>query len=318
MFVSLLSLVGGLIFLMLGAASLVRGSVALALRAGLPPLLLGLTLVAFGTSAPEMAIAWRAALQGNGGVIIPNVVGSNICNILLIMGLCAVLARTGSPFGLTALRWATHMPQLVLVTLLATGAIWYFNPLPRWVGALCVVALALYTVWAYRMELKHPQPLPEEITQVKKLPAWAGALLTLGGITLLAMGSSLFLAGAITLASIYGLSNGVVGLTIIALGTTLPELLTSLMATKQRHTDVAIGNVVGSNLFNILGIMGSSAMISPLTVAPEVSNLALGVMLLATLMLTVHTRVGGYVLTRKEGLLFVATFIGYMFLLFKI
>lgn len=317
MFISLLSLSGGLIFLMLGAAGLVRGSVAIALKAGVPPLLLGLTLVAFGTSAPEMAIAWRAALQGTGGIVVPNVIGSNITNVLLIMGLCAIFARTGTPLGLTALSWRNHMPPLLLITFMATAAIWFFNPLPRWVGTLFVLELAAYTVWAYKAERKHPRPIPAEVTQVKKLPAWAGGLLAVGGIAMLAMGSSLFLSGAMTMAKLYNLTDGLVGLTVIALGTTLPELITSLMATKQRQTDVAIGNVVGSNLFNLLGIMGSSAMLSPLPVAPEITHLALWVMLLAALLLTIHTRVGGYVLTRKEGTLFLAAFAAYMLLLLR-
>lgn len=315
---SLLSLFGGLIFLVFGAEGLVRGSAALALRAGVTPLLVGLTLVAFGTSAPELATSVMASMQDRGALVTGNILGSNLFNTLMVVGMCALIARTGHPLTLPIRTWRNQFPLLLGITLLGIGALWGFNPIPRWIGGIALCIFGAYVVWAYHLERRTPHPLPVDIQEAKRIPLWLAGCFLGFGIVGLTLGAKLFLAGVLILAKTWGFSDGFTGVALVACGTALPELMTSLVATKRRQTDLAIGNVVGSNIFNILGILGISSLVRPLPVPSGMVPLGVGILLAATLGLMLHTRIGGCRMTRLEGGLFVAAYGLALFALWKL
>lgn len=256
----------GLVLLAVGGEGLVRGGAGLAQRAGVSPLLIGLTVVAFGTSAPEMAVCIRAALGGQGGIAIGNIVGSNIFNILTIIGVAALLV----PLEVHRRVIRREMIIMIAVTLLGT---WFFvseNGLSRWEGGVLVAGLLLYLILSASAERKEAQPLQAmradfAVPALEKKPApfLLSLAYLLGGIALLVGGAQLLVSGAVTVARTFGVSEAVIGLTIVAAGTSLPELATSVVAAFRRETDIALGNVVGSNIFNTLSIGGVTGLVAP-------------------------------------------------------
>ncbi|MES1942811.1 K+-dependent Na+/Ca+ exchanger-like protein [Salinisphaera sp. PC39] len=248
--------------LYVGAEGLVRGSASLAVRLGLTPLVIGLTVVAMGTSMPEMVVSVDAALDGRGGLAVGNVVGSNIGNIGLILALAALV----SPLAVKAQILRLDMPvlmvvSLLLVALLADGALGRLEA-----GALAVGAV-LYTVFNLRLARRESAAVQAEFAEALPAPAGsAGRDLTLviGGLALLVLGARVLVLSAVAIATGAGLSEVVIGLTVVAVGTSLPELATSVVAARKGEGDIAVGNVIGSNLFNILGILGVTALIRPL------------------------------------------------------
>lgn len=302
MLMALLQLGFGLVFLYFGGEYLVRGASSLAFRLGVSPLAVGLTVVAFGTSMPELVVSVDAALAGANDISLGNVVGSNIANIALILGLAAVIA----PLRVEdkVIRIDTPLMILVSVALLLVLA----NGLAsRLEGALILTGLLAYTVmtlWLARRKPGAGADLPRPDAGAVK-----AGFLTLLGLAGLFAGGHLVVTGAVTLASALGLSQAVIGLTIVAVGTSLPELSTSTVAAWRGHGDIAVGNIVGSNIFNILGILGVTAIITPLELG-AITWLDLGVMLAVALAFgfTLFAHTG---LKRPAGVLFLFFYVLY-------
>lgn len=304
-----LALVLGLVVLYFGAQALVKGGASLALRLGLTPLVIGLTVIAFGTSSPEMVVSVQAALGDNGAISIGNVVGSNICNIALILGLCALI----TPLTASAQVIRREVPIMIGVSVVALLML-MDGHLARWEGAVLLVGLVIYTVLTVkqaRAETAASEASKEYADELGPKPAGLGVSIALvvGGLGALIVGSHFFVQGAVTLAESWGMSQVAIGLTVVAVGTSLPELATSLVAAIKKESDVAIGNVVGSNIFNVLGILGVAAVIKPIE-APGLEWGDLGAMLLIAIALFPLAKSGGRV-NRWEGAALLAVYVGY-------
>lgn len=263
----LLLLSVGLLLLYIGAELLVKGSVAIAQRLGVGPLVIGLTIVAFGTSAPELTVSTLSALAGSGDIAATNVVGSNIFNVAFILGLSALIC----PIRITAQIVKVDVPVMILVSLVCIGVL-ADRYLSRTEGLLLCLGIIAYIGFSFFLAYKKtPDSLSAEMEQFlspsdKK---HAKGLVSIGmvvlGLVLLVAGSKCLVTGAVQLARLLKLSEAMIGLTIISVGTSLPELATSIMAAIRRQPDIAVGNVVGSNIFNVLAILGVSSMVTPYT-----------------------------------------------------
>jgi cation:H+ antiporter len=273
---------GGLIALFIGGEALVRGAVGIARTLAMSPLLIGLTVVGFGTSTPELLVSVDAALRGSPDISIGNIVGSNIGNILLILGLTAVIW----PVAIKGPTLARDTGIMLAAALLLVPLFW-LGQIGRPAGAVLVAGLAGFLLWAY---LQPGENAAEDDTPT--LPVWQSVLWVAFGLAGLMLGARFLVDGAVNIARGYGVSEAFIGLTIVAIGTSLPELATSLIAAFRRQSDIAIGNIVGSNIFNILGILGATALISPIPVAARFLTFDLPVMLAATLAVVVLLRVG--------------------------
>ncbi len=304
MLLDLLLLAGGLALLVAAAGVLVRGAAALALRLGLTPLVVGLTVVAFGTSAPELVVSVQAAVAGAGGIAVGNVVGSNIANVGLVLAL-AVLIR---PLAADESLFRRDLPVLIAVTALASGLL-LDGAVGRWEGGTLVVGLVAYLVWSVRAAHAEQASLDLPVTEPTG-PAWRDAVLVAGGLAGLVVGADLFVDGAVRLAEAAGVSNAVIGLTVVAVGTSLPELATTVVAALRGESEIAVGNVVGSNVFNLLGILGTGALVRPL-VAPGLEPADLAVMGALALALA-GTLWTGRRLVRWEGAVLLAGYVGYV------
>lgn len=306
---TLLLLLFGLVLLYLGAEGLVRGSASLALRLGVGPLLVGLTVVAFGTSAPEMIVSVKAAYLGQGDISVGNVVGSNICNIGLILGFSALIV----PIKVASQIVRIDTPIMIAATALAI-ALLYDGVLTRTEGIIFFLLLLAYVVFSIRLAKKQTaDPLAQEFSEEVKISrsgAVLDVLLVTGGLVMLVFGARFLVDAAIDIAKAFGLSEAVIGLTIVAIGTSLPEFATSLIAAIKRESDIAVGNIVGSNIFNILGILGVSAFITPLG-ASGITGIDLGVMAGFALALWGFSA-SGYRITRNEGLVMLFAYAGYV------
>ena len=297
-----LALAGGLVLLVAAAHLLVRGAAALALRFGLSPLVVGLTVVAFGTSAPELVVSVQAALGGQGGIAVGNVVGSNIANIGLILG-AAALVR---PVIADPAVLRRDLPVLLGAT--AAGAlVLYDRDVGRVEGALLVAALGVYLAWSVR-EARRQRAAVD--LGAPTGPAWRDAASVALGLGGLVVGADLFVRGAVGLAEAAGVSNAVIGLTVVAFGTSLPELATSVVAAVRGESEIAVGNVVGSNLFNVLGILGVAALVRPV-VAPGLELVDVAVMA-AFAVAVVPMLVSGRRLVRVEAGLLAAGYVAYV------
>jgi cation:H+ antiporter len=283
---------------------LVRGAAALALRLGLTPLVVGLTVVAFGTSAPELVVSVRAALDGAGGIAIGNVVGSNIANVGLVLGL-AVLIR---PVMADASLFRRDLPALLGVTVLASAFL-LDGDVARGEGAILAVGLVAYLVWSVRAA-RAEQAVVDLPVDAPTGPAWRDAALVVAGLAGLVLGADWFVGGAVGLAEAAGVSAAVIGLTVVAIGTSLPELATTVVAALRGESEIAIGNVVGSNLFNLLGILGVAALVRPM-VSPGLALADLAVMA-GTAILLVPLVLSGRRMVRAEGGLLLAGYLGYV------
>ena len=305
----------GLGALVLGAEALVRGASKLALSFGISPLVVGLTVVAFGTSAPELAVSAGAALEGTPDIAVGNVVGSNIFNVLFILGLSALIA----PLVVNAQLIRQEVPIMIgatmlLIPMLLDGVIGQAD------AAILVVLLLVYTTFLVVQSRRQTQATADEYAEVAAQRAtspwdrhWATqVLLVVAGLTLLVLGSRWLVDAAIAFAQDMGVSELVIGLTIVAAGTSLPELATSIIAAVRGERDIAVGNVVGSNSFNILGCLGLSGLLAPagLPVAPAVLSFDAWVMLaVAVACLPIFTT--GRRIARWEGALFVGYYCAY-------
>jgi len=292
-----------------GAELLVRGASALALRVGISALGVGLTVVAFGTSAPELVVSLSAALRDAGDIAVGNVVGSNICNIALILGLAALF----KPTAVHAKVLRLDAPLMVGVSFLAVGMLGTGGVVSRIDGALLVGALVGYVaatlVQARRETLEVRKEFAEGIHPVRGRLA-VSILLVVAGLAGLMAGGNLLVNSAVTLATAFGVSQAVIGLTIVAVGTSLPELATSLVAAIRGQGDIAVGNVVGSNVFNLLGILGISALARPLPQG-DIAWTDLGVMVFLAIVLLPIARTGS-IISRLEGLFLIAFYAAYL------
>jgi len=294
-----LLLIIGLIILTIGAEVLVRGSAALALKLGLTPLVIGLTVVAFGTSAPELVVSLQAAQRGAAEIAVGNVIGSNICNLALILGFCAMLKPLTTD---RSVIWR-EVPILIGVTIVA-ALVLANSYLGIVEGVFLLIGLFAYTTITLIRAKKEPnQSLGSDEPKPMALPL--AIVFTVGGLAALLYGSDLFVDGAVEMARLLGWSETLIGLTIVAIGTSLPELAISVVAVKNGETDVAIGNVVGSSLFNLLGILGTAGVAAGgITIALQTGDIAMLVVLTLALFPLIQS---GHKIDRREGaILFIA------------
>lgn len=291
-------LFAGFLLLYLGSEGLVRGSSALAISLGVSPLLVGLTIVAFGTSSPELVVSIKTALSGQGEISLGNVLGSNIANILVILGLAALI----KPVKINSRIIKIEIPIMIGVTLLLFIFLLnrYLGPLE---GAVLLAGIIIFTIFSYISSKEKKEIITEkEFENEYKAPKrnkFLNIIMVIAGLAALIFGSNLFVDGAVKLARIFGLSEAIIGLTIVAIGTSLPELATSIIASIKGEGDIAIGNVVGSNIFNILSILGIAAVITPLS-AGGISIVDLAVMMFVALVLLPLAFTGRQI-SRGEG-----------------
>lgn len=311
---AILSLLVGLASLVAGAELLVRGSASLALRLGIQPLVIGLTIVALGTSSPELLVSVKAALQNSPGLALGNVIGSNICNIALILGIAAMIRPIEVHRQLLGLDIPVMIiSSLVLCVFLIDGQ------LVRWEGAILFAALVAYIGYSIFKARQMKEGLSESdvedeaIPTVKRSKLFLLGLIT-AGLMMLVFGANQFVDGAITLAEKLGVSKAVIGLTIVAVGTSLPELATSVVASFKKEGDISAGNVIGSNIFNVLCILGITALIHPLQ-SDAITALDLLTML-GIACLTLPLLRTGFRLSRLEGGLLLLIYAGYTYSLF--
>jgi cation:H+ antiporter len=294
-------LAAGLLLLLVGGELLVRGAVATATRAGVSPLLIGLTLVGFGTSTPELLTSVEAAIVGSPGIAVGNVVGSNIANILLILGIAALIC----PLRIS--RGAFYRDGTVAAIAALCGvAVCLTGELRRPGGVLLVMLLLGYIVYCYRTERVGGKATGDP---VQPAAAIAGSIdlglrvsiaLLAGGLALTLLGAHLLVSSVLVIGNAAGISETVLGLTLVAVGTSLPELATSLLAALRRQPDIAFGNIVGSNIYNILGILGVTAIVEPIPVPREIVQTDIWIMLAATAMLLFFA-ISGWRISRIEG-----------------
>ena len=307
-----LYIIGGLILLYFGADWLVQGAVTLALHLGLSPLIVGLTVVALGTSIPETLVSVQAAIGHQGGIALGNVIGSNILNIALVLGLSALL----HPLKVDSHLVKADVPLLVGATFMLVVLLEDLH-ISRMEGAFLLLCIMGYVVGNI-MTVKRTSPA-EDVIEGMEVPKDTSKTLKkdIGflciGLVSLAFGANFLVSGAVDLARLWGLSEALIGLTIVSIGTGTPELATALMAAHRKTSDLAIGNAVGSNLFNIMFVLGIAGLIVPMD-AVGIRSSDLYVMLGVTILLlpTVWT---GYVLDRKEGFVFLAIYVGYLYYL---
>lgn len=272
-----LYILAGLVGLFFGGEALVRGSVGIARRLSISPFVIGLTVVGFGTSTPELLVSVQAALRGSPDIAVGNIIGSNIANILLILGLTAIVW----PISVNAaqLRRDTAFmiaSVLLLVPLFALGEI------DRVAGLVLVAGLVVYLAWTF---LKSQQDTPNDETVAAPTSAMFSLLWIAVGFLALLFGAQFLVEGSVSVARDFGVSEAFIGLTIVAIGTSLPELATSLIAAFRRQSDIAIGNILGSNIFNVLGILGVTAVISPIPIAARFLTFDLPIMLAVSFVL---------------------------------
>ncbi len=294
----------GLVALFFGGEYLVRGASAVARHFNLSPMVIGLTIVGFGTSAPELLVSIQAAMAGQPAIAIGNVLGSNIANILLILGVSAAIAPLLIP--------VRQIWRDLGFMLAATAMLWWMlldGSITRVEGAILVAGLVIFLTTAFLTG-----KVEEDEATLGDIPQWKAWAMTLGGLVVLVIGARLLVDSSTQIARAFGISEAVIGLTIVAIGTSLPELATSVIAAFRKQTEIAVGNVVGSNIFNIFSILGITALILPIPADPRfatndmlwVSGTAIGLTVLAFVL-------GG--LPRIAGLLLLAAYGGYVALI---
>ena len=321
MIVDVLTLAAGFGLLVIGGELLVRGAVAFANRLGLSQLLIGLTLVGFGTSMPELATCVQASLVGSPGIAVGSFVGSNISNILLIIGSAALMMPL-----MVQPRALYRDGLIVLVVTILFAVISFLSPLSVVVGLCFICLLVAYLAFVYLQETRFTTPggWPEGERRIAadavdpplegpgKPGIYLALAMVLAGLIIIILGGHMLVRGAVALALWLGVSETIVGLTIVAVGTSMPELVTSIIATIRRHTDVAVGNVLGSNLYNILGIGGFVGVIAPTEIPERVVNYDNYVMLAATVVMLMFALMSGGRIRRWQGALLLGAYAVYI------
>lgn len=285
--IDVLMIVMGLVLLFFGGEVLIKGAVSLARIFGLSKLLVSAVIVGFGTSMPEMTVSVGAAIKGSSEIALGNVVGSNICNILLIIGLSAMI----SPITVsgTGVRRDAFMMIGASLILCACSFLGLLNA-QAGVGLLAI--LLGYVLWSYKLDkrsqIERAEHLQEEVEGQKHLSSMRATFFSISGLILLVIGAYLMVEGSISIAKNLGISEAVIGLTIVAVGTSLPELATSLVAAMHKHSDVIIGNILGSNIFNILAILGVTAIVSPIPFIGQIASIDIWIMLAVAVLLSFY------------------------------
>ncbi len=311
---TVLMLIAGLVLLVVGAEALVRGSSKIAAAFGISPLVIGLTVVAFGTSSPELAVGVQSALTGNGDIALGNVIGSNIFNILVIVGLSAVIVPLVVHQKLVRLDVPLVIGLSVLVFILGLD-----GRIGRGEGALLFLGLFAFIIFQIRQGRRESEDVQQEYAQeygdgrAKSPRQWAlNGLLLVGGLGMLVVGSNWLVDSASAIARSLGLSELIIGLTIVAAGTSAPELATSIMAAVRGERDIAVGNAIGSNVFNILGVLGLTAALAPEGIAVPRSALVFDIpVMIAVALAALPVFFTGYSISRWEGAVFVAYYAAY-------
>jgi len=312
MLVAILAVISGLALLVWSADKFVDGAASTARHFGMPSLLIGMVIVGFGTSAPEMVVSALAAAQGNPGIALGNAFGSNITNIALILGLTAVI----SPIAVQSKILRKEMPLLMLMTILVIGLLWDLD-ISQLDAIILLIGFAGFMGWSIWQGMqKKPDSLATEVEQEVSqhtMPLKIGILWLVVGLILLVASSRLLVWGAVEIAQAFGVSDIMIGLTIIAVGTSLPELASSIIAIRKNEHDLALGNVIGSNLFNTLAVVGIAGAIHPLTVDSEVlwrDAMFMGVLTLSLFVIGYGFRGEGRI-NRVEGAVLLAAYVGY-------
>nr|WP_246422892.1 calcium/sodium antiporter [Roseospira visakhapatnamensis] len=310
--VSLSLVLAGVVLLPAGSHVLVKGAVAMAERLGVSALVVALTVVAFGTSLPELVVSLRAALAGSPGISVGNVVGSNIANVLLILGATAVLKPIVSPPGENR-----HDTVIMLAVTAVFVGVAMSGEIPRWQGGVMVALLAVFIVQSYRRDSSRPDGTGVHIAEVEeyeglKNRSWLVIVAAmLAGLLAVMAGAHLMVTGAVDIARVQGVPEEVIGLTMVAVGTSLPELAVCVAAALKGRPEVAVGNVLGSNIFNILAILGLTALVIPIQVPDQILRFDLWAMvvvsLLAVPMLLRHGGMG-----RLAGVVFLSLYVAYI------
>lgn len=302
----------GFLFLIKGAGLMVDGASSIARRLQVSDLVIGLTVVAFGTSAPEMFVNLMASYQGNTDIAIGNILGSNIANILLILGVCALIYPISIKRNTIYKEIPFSLLAAIALGLLANDALIdkkQLSELTRIDGAilLCFFSIFLYYVFEIARKTKEEEPL----STTKQMPLPKAIVFVVVGVTGLVVGGHWIVQGAIHLAEAFGVSEALIGLTVVAVGTSLPELATSAVAAYKKNTDIAIGNVVGSNIFNVFWVLGLSSVIRPLPFSTD-SNVDILMVIFSSLLLFIFGFVGKqHLLTRAKGVFFLAAYVLY-------
>ena len=308
-----LKLFGGFVYLLMGGDLLVRGALGLARESKIPPMIVGLTVVAMGTSAPELMVSTMSALSGFPGIAVGNVVGSNVANVLLVLGVPVLIHPiVCDQEGLGKQASLMVAVSVLFLLMCAFGSITFFG------GVLLVFLLVVFLILATRGTALLPiEDAEEELERVLGLPSYKSSIILfiVLGAVMLPLGADLVVDGAAGLAAGWGVSEAVIGLSLIALGASLPELSATVIAALHKSSDVAIGNVIGSNMFNILAILGITALLTEIPVDPMFFRFDLWVMFACTVMLWL------FVLTKTTirkpaGALFLAGYLGYMYTLY--
>jgi cation:H+ antiporter len=308
-FIDFLKLFGGFVYLLMGGELLVRGALGLSKESNIPPVVVGMTVVAMGTSAPELMVSTFSSLSGYPGIAIGNVVGSNIANVLLVIGIPAMIYPISC-----AQEGLSRQTSLMIAVSLMCIVMCAFEPINFWEGVLLVVILVCFLIMATRGTAIIPlDDAEEEMDRGLGLPTYPSTitLFIVLGVVSLPLGADLVVEGGIGLATSWGVSEAVIGLSLIALGTSLPELSTTVIAALHKSSDVAIGNVVGSNLFNILAILGITALLTDIPVDPQFLRFDVWVMFAAAVLLWIFVLVKGTI-GRVWGGVFLAGYFGYM------
>ncbi|MEM1405651.1 MAG: calcium/sodium antiporter [Bacteroidota bacterium] len=286
MLFNIILLIAGLFILILGGDVLVRGASNIALRAHISPLVVGLTIVAFGTSAPELLISVKAAISGSPDMTMGNVVGSNICNLALVLGVTALIGVIKVQPDSIKIDWPVTMGSSLLLYFVIKGD---EAMISTYEGVFFVMLLAIYTfliIRKSRKENKALRELEEDLNVPEsKAGVWKDVVFIIAGLAGLYYGSDWFVGGAKELAMYLGVSERVIGITVLALGTSLPELVTAIVASIKKETDLALGNLMGSNIFNILSILGITSIIQDIHVSEAIINHDITVMLAITLLI---------------------------------
>lgn len=304
--VHILILIVGFALLMKGADLFVDGSSALADKMGVPQIVIGLTIVAFGTSAPEAAISITAGIKGSADLAVSNILGSNVLNILLILGIASII----TPLAIQKNTLKYEIPFVAVITLLLLFLGYSDLKLSRIDGIIFLVFMALFMVYLILIAKKN-SPAPEDEAPVKKMPVWQMILFILLGGAGIIWGSQLTVDSATAIAKFFGMEERLIGLTIVAFGTSLPELITSVTAAIKKNADIAIGNIVGSNIFNILFVLGVTATITPVKyigdfLTDNIMAIVAALMLFVSIILNKNKK-----LTRTAGIIMLITYAAY-------
>ncbi|MFM1813480.1 MAG: hypothetical protein RLZ98_175 [Pseudomonadota bacterium] len=311
--ITVLQFAGGFVLLLFGAEYLVRGAVSLAQKLNVSKMIIGMTIVAWGTTSPELVVSLQAAANDLPGISIGNVVGSNIANILLILGTSAVI------FPIVIQRSAiTRDAAMMLGSALLFTGLALTGVIRQWQGGVMVAVLVAFTLYAFHSERKKglvndPGDLAEELEEeFEEGPksTWLAVVAVLGGVAAVVVGARLLVDAAVEAAKYFGVREEVIGLTIVAVGTSLPELATAVVAALKRHSEIAVGNVMGAGIYNLLMIIGLVGLVVPIPIPEQILVFDLWMMIACTVMLLAFLILGGG-LSRPVGLFFVALFVAY-------